>query len=42
MGTVELRLSISSDSDANIDEKNLVQSDPEIDEVSDEETLMIQ
>ena len=38
--TVEL--SISSDSDANIDEKDLVQSDPEIDEVSDEETLIIQ
>jgi hypothetical protein len=38
--TVEL--SISSDSDANIDKKDLVQSDPEIDEVSDEETLMIQ
>ena len=38
--TVEL--SISSDSDANIDEKDLVQSDPEIDEDSDEETLMIQ
>ena len=38
--TVEL--SISSDSDANIDEKDLVQSDPEIDKDSDEETLMIQ
>ena len=38
--TVEL--SISSNSDANIDEKDIVQSDPEIDEVSDEETLMIQ
>ena len=38
--TVEL--SISSDSEANIDEKELVQSDPEIDKVSDEETLMIQ
>ena len=37
--TVEL--SISSDSDANIDEKDIVQSDPEIDEDSDEETLMI-
>ena len=33
--------SISSDSDANIDEKDLVQSDPEIDKDSDEETLMI-
>ena len=34
-------LSTSSDSDANIDEKDIVQSDPEIDEDSDEETLMI-
>ena len=41
MGTVELRLSISSDSDANLDEKDLVQSEPEIDEDIDEETLMI-
>ena len=38
--TVEL--SISSDSDGNIDEKDLVQSDPEIDENSDVETPMIQ
>ena len=37
--TVEL--GISSDSDDNIDEKDIVQSDPEIDEDSDEETLMI-
>ena len=37
-----IELSISSDSDANIDEKDIVQSDPEIDEDSDEETLMIQ
>ena len=36
-----VELSISSDSDANIDEKDIVQSDPEIDEDSDEETLMI-
>ena len=36
-----VELSISSDSDANINEKDLVQSDPEIDEDSDEETLMI-
>ena len=36
--TVEL--SNSSDSDANIDEKDLVQSDPEIDEDSGKETLM--
>ena len=36
-----LEISNSSDSDANIDEKDLVQSDPEIDEDSDEETLMI-
>ena len=42
MGTVELRLSISFDSDANIDEKDLVQSDHEIDKDSDEDTLMIQ
>ena len=34
--------SICSDFDANIDEKDLVQSDPEIDKDSDEETLMIQ
>ena len=40
MGTVELRLSISSDSDANFDEKDLVQSDPEIDKDSDEVSLM--
>jgi hypothetical protein len=40
MRTVEL--SISSDSDANIDEKDIVQSDPEIYKDSDEETLMIQ
>ena len=33
--TVEL--SISSNSDANIDEKDLVQSDPEIDKDSDKE-----
>ena len=33
---------ISSDSDTNIDEKDLVQSDPEIDEDSDVETPMIQ
>ena len=32
-----VELSISSDSDANIDEKDLVQSEPEIDEDSDEE-----
>ena len=38
----QLNFSFSSDSDANIDEKDLVQSDPQIDEVSDEETLMIQ
>ena len=38
--TVEL--SISSNSDANIDEKDIIQSDPEIDKVSYEETLMIQ
>ena len=31
-----IELSISSDSDANIDEKDIVQSDPEIDEDSDE------
>ena len=37
--TVEL--GSSSDSDDNIDEKDIVQSDPEIDEDSDEETLMI-
>ena len=36
-----LQTSSSSESDANIDEKDLVQSDPEIDEDSDEETLMI-
>ena len=36
-----IELSTSSDSDANIDEKDIVQSDPEIDEDSDEETLMI-
>jgi hypothetical protein len=40
MGTDELRLGISSDSDANIDEKDLVQSDPEIDKDSDEVSLM--
>ena len=34
--------SVSSDFDANIDEKDLVQSDPEIDEDSDVETPMIQ
>ena len=34
--------SVSSDSDANIDEKDIVQSDPEIYKDSDEETLMIQ
>ena len=34
--------SISSDSDANINEKDLVESDSEIDKESDEETLMIQ
>ena len=34
-------ISISSDSDANIDEKDLVQSEPEINEDSDEEILMI-
>ena len=33
--------SISSDSDGNIDEKDIVQSDPEIDKDSDEEPLMI-
>ena len=37
-----IELSTSSDSDANIDEKDIVQSDPEIDEDSDEETLMIE
>ena len=37
--TVEL--GSSSDSDDNIDEKDIVQSDPEIVEDSDEETLMI-
>ena len=37
--TVEL--GSSSDSDDNIDEKDIVQSDPEIDEDSDKETLMI-
>ena len=36
-----METSISSDSDANIDGKNLVQSDTEIDEDSDEETLLI-
>ena len=36
-----LEIGISSDSDDNIDEKDIVQSDPEIDEDSDEETLMI-
>ena len=36
-----IELSTSSDSDANIDEKDIVQSDPKIDEDSDEETLMI-
>ena len=32
---------VDSDSDANIDEKDLVQSDPEVDEDFDEETLMV-
>ncbi len=36
-----VELSISSDSDANIDEKDLVQSEPEIDDDSDEDILMI-
>jgi hypothetical protein len=42
MGTRLKFLPLGSDSDANIDEKDLVQSDPEIDEDSNEETLMIQ
>ena len=36
-----IELSTSSDYDANIDEKDIVQSDPKIDEDPGEETLMI-
>ena len=41
MGTVELRLSISTDLDANIDEKNLDQSDHEIDKDSDSISFLL-
>ena len=38
----EVELNISTDTDANINEKDLVQSNPEIDEDSGGETPMIQ